>query len=202
LIDPTPVVLDGVRVRLEPMTMEHLDALAEAGGYEELWRWTRANASTRAAMREYMEEALTEQRAGSSMPFVTIDKPSGAVVGSTRFGNIDIGNRKVEIGWTWVTPRFQRTYVNTEAKYLMLSRAFDVWECVRVELKTDLLNAKSRTAMLRLGAVEEGVLRRHMLTQRDRFRDTVYYSVLDSEWPAIRDRLRQEVFEGVTATKE
>ncbi|HEY8166632.1 MAG TPA: GNAT family protein [Gemmatimonadaceae bacterium] len=201
MIDPTPVVLDGIRVRLEPMTMHHLDALAEAGGYDELWRWTRSNASTREQMQEYMEEALASQRAGTAMPFVTIDKPSSTIVGSTRFGNIDIENRKVEIGWTWVTPRFQRTYVNSEAKYLMLTRAFDVWGCVRVELKTDLLNAKSRAAMLRLGALEEGVLRRHMITQAGRYRDTIYYSILDDEWPTIRNRLRLEISR-VTAPKQ
>jgi RimJ/RimL family protein N-acetyltransferase len=144
-------------------------------------------------MRGYMEAALEGQTLGSCMPLVTIDKPSGTVVGGTRFGNIDISNRRVEIGWTWVTPRFQRTYVNSEAKYLMLSRAFDVWECVRVELKTDLLNARSRAAILRLGAVEEGVLRRHQLTRGGRFRDTVYYSILDNEWPGVRERLRSEL---------
>jgi len=193
MIDRTPIVLDGLRVRLEPMTMDHLDALAEAGRFEELWRWTQANASTPDAMRDYMQAALDEQRSGSCMPFVTIDKPSDTVVGSTRFGNIDVRNRRVEIGWTWVTPRFQRTYVNSEAKYLMLSRAFDVWECVRVELKTDLLNARSRAAILRLGGVEEGVLRRHQLSQGGRFRDTVYYSILDNEWPGVRERLRNEI---------
>src|SRR6266496_3772114 len=193
MIDLAPVVLDGLRVRLEPMTMDHLDALAEAGRFEELWRWTQANASTPDAMRDYMQAALDEQRSGSCMPFVTIDKPSDTVVGSTRFGNIDVRNRRVEIGWTWVTPRFQRTYVNSEAKYLMLSRAFDVWGCVRVELKTDLLNARSRAAILRLGGVEEGVLRRHQLTQGGRFRDTVYYSILDNEWPGVRERLRNEM---------
>jgi N-acetyltransferase len=199
VIDPTPVVLDGFRVRLEPMTMQHLDALVDAGKYEELWTWTHSNASTPESMRQYMEAALNDQRAGTAMPFVTIDKPSNTVVGSTRFGNIDIANRKVEIGWTWVTPRFQRSYVNSEAKYLMLSRAFDIWHCVRVELKTDRLNAKSRAAMLRLGAIEEGVLRRHMITQSGRYRDSVYYSILDDEWPAIRDRLRRQIGEEATA---
>jgi len=120
---------------------------------------------------------------------VTIDKSSGTVVGSTRFGNIDPANRRVEIGWTWISPGFQRTYINSEAKYLMLRHAFDVWDCVRVELKTDVLNEKSRAAMLRLGAVEEGVLRRHILTYSGRFRDTIYYSILDHEWPAVRARL-------------
>lgn len=184
-----PVVLEGDRVRLEPMRRDHLDALAEAGKYEALWRWTRAKATTKETMSEYMEAALAEAEAGSAIPFVTIDKPSQTVVGSTRFGNIDPGNRRVEIGWTWIAPPFQRTYVNSEAKYLMLRHAFDVWDCVRVELKTDLLNEKSRTAMLRLGAVEEGVLRRHILTYSGRFRDTIYYSILDHEWPAARARL-------------
>lgn len=184
-----PVVLEGDRVRLEPMRRDHLDDLAEAGKYEELWRWTSNQATTREAMSEYMEVALAGAADGSTVPFVTIDKPSATVVGSTRFGNIDPVNRRVEIGWTWISPTFQRTYVNSEAKYLMLRHAFDVWDCVRVELKTDVLNEKSRAAMLRLGAVEEGVLRRHILTYSGRFRDSIYYSILDHEWPAVRARL-------------
>ena len=184
-----PVVLEGERVRLEPMRRDHLPALAQAGRYDELWKWTTANATTDAAMQEYMEAALAQGDAGTGLPFVTIDKPSAAIVGSTRFGNIDPANRRAEIGWTWISPQFQRTYVNSEAKYLMLRHAFDVWDCVRVELKTDVLNEKSRAAMLRLGAVEEGVLRRHILTHSGRFRDTIYYSILDHEWPAVRARL-------------
>jgi RimJ/RimL family protein N-acetyltransferase len=184
-----PLVLDGDRVRLEPMRPDHLDALAQAGAYDELWQWTRAKATTRETMSDYMEHALAELASGSAIPFVTIDKPSETIVGSTRFANFDHDNRRVEIGWTWISPPFQRTYVNSEAKYLMLRHAFDVWNCVRVELKTDVLNDKSRAAMLRLGAVEEGVLRRHILTHSGRFRDTIYYSILDHEWPALRARL-------------
>lgn len=184
-----PVLLEGDRVRLEPMRRDHLDHLAEAGKYEELWRWTSNKATTRESMSEYMEAALAGAADGSAVPFVTVDKPSATVVGSTRFGNIDPLNRRVEIGWTWISPTFQRSYVNSEAKYLMLRHAFDVWDCVRVELKTDVLNEKSRAAMLRLGAVEEGVLRRHILTYSGRFRDSIYYSILDHEWPAVRARL-------------
>jgi len=184
-----PVILDGDRVRLEPMRRDHLDDLAEAGKHEELWRWTSNKATTRDTMSEYMEAALAGAADGNAVPFVTIDKPSATLVGSTRFGNIDPVNRRVEIGWTWISPTFQRTYVNSEAKYLMLRHAFDVWDCVRVELKTDVLNDKSRAAMLRLGAVEEGVLRRHILTYTGRFRDSIYYSILDHEWPAVRARL-------------
>jgi N-acetyltransferase len=183
------VALEGERVLLEPMRLDHLDALAEAGRHDDLWKWTRTRANTRESMAEYVEDALTAAERGSAIPFVTIDKPSGTIVGSTRFGNIDPENRRVEIGWTWITPAFQRSYVNSEAKYLMMRHAFDVWECVRVELKTDVLNDKSRNAMLRLGAVEEGVLRRHMLTCSGRFRDSIYFSVLDHEWPAVRARL-------------
>ncbi|MEO8192421.1 MAG: GNAT family protein [Gemmatimonadales bacterium] len=192
-MDVQPVVLEGKRVRLEPMQAGHLTALAEAGSYEELWRWTQAKADTRESMKAYMDVALAAAAAGVAMPFVTIDKASERIIGSTRFGNIDRENRRVEIGWTWITPQFQRSHVNSGAKYLMLSHAFDVWGCVRVELKTDALNQKSRAAMLRIGAKEEGTLRRHMLTYGGRFRDSVYYSVLDSEWPTVRETLRSFV---------
>ena len=185
----SPVELDGDRVRLEPMRRDHLDALTDAGAHAELWKWTRATASTRQTMSEYMEEALAEAEGGTAIPFVTIDRASSTIVGSTRFHNLDAGNRHVEIGWTWVTPAFQRSYINSEAKYLMLRHAFDVWKCIRVELKTDVLNEKSRDAMRRMGAVEEGILRRHVITYSGRFRDTIYYSILDDEWPAVRARL-------------
>ncbi len=184
-----PVTLEGERIRLEPMTSAHLDALVEAGKFEELWRWTSTTAFTAESMGEYVGAALADFAAGVALPFVTVDKESGGVIGSTRFGNIDRPNRKVEIGWTWITPAFQRTWVNSEAKYLMLRHAFEEWGCVRVELKTDALNEKSRNAMLRIGAKEEGVLRQHMVTHSGRLRDTAYFSILDSEWPEVRARL-------------
>jgi RimJ/RimL family protein N-acetyltransferase len=189
-MDVKPVTLDGDRVRMEPMTREHLDDLALAGGFEELWRFTAVNAASREDMTIYMEAALADAAKGVALPFVTIDKPSGRVIGSSRFGNIDPSNRKVEIGWTWVTPAFQRTHVNSEAKLLMMTHAFEVWNCVRVELKTDVLNMKSRNAMLRIGATEEGVLRKNQLTQGGRYRDSIYFSVLDTEWPAVKEKLR------------
>lgn len=185
-----PVTLEGEHVRLEPMESNHLDALAAAGGFEELWRLTTTRAVSRDEMSEYMKAALTDQSAGSALPFVTVDKASRRIIGSTRFGNIDASNRRAEIGWTWITPEFQRTYVNSEAKYLMLRHAFQVWECVRVELKTDVLNLRSRAAMERIGATEEGILRKHALTQGGRYRDTIYFSILDTEWPAVRERLQ------------
>jgi RimJ/RimL family protein N-acetyltransferase len=184
-----PLTLEGGRIRLEPMMPEHLDALVDAGGYPELWKWTSTTADTREGMAEYVAGAMRDRDAGIAMPFVTVDKETGSIIGSTRFGNIDPANRRVEIGWTWVTPGFQRTWVNSEAKFLMLRQAFEVWGCVRVELKTDALNEKSRTAMKRIGAQEEGILRQHMVTWTGRLRDSVYYSILDSEWPEVKARL-------------
>ena len=192
-MDIQPVTLEGKRVRLEPMRADHLDALTAAGAFDVLWKWTGNKATTREDMKDYMDTALKEAAAGVSLPFVTIDRKSGRIIGSTRFGNIDRANRRVEIGWTWITPEFQRTYVNSEAKYLMLRQAFEVWHCMRVELKTDVLNEKSRNAMLRMGAKEEGVLRKHSVTYSGRIRDTIYYSVLDDEWPAVREGLLRSI---------
>ena len=136
---------------------------------------------------------LDEQNRGISLPFATFDVASNQIAGTTRFMNMDLANRKVEIGSTWIAPPWQRTAVNTEAKYLMLSHAFETWKCLRVELKTDALNQRSRNAILRLGAKEEGTLRKHMLTWNGRQRDSVYFSILDSEWPQVKARLEEKV---------
>jgi RimJ/RimL family protein N-acetyltransferase len=142
-------------------------------------------------MRGYVESALELQRAGATLPFVTIERSTGRVVGSTRFGNYDPANRRIEIGWTWIARPWQRTAVNTEAKYLMLTHAFESLHCVRVELKTDVLNSPSRQAMLRIGAREEGVLRKHTLMWTGRYRDSIYYSILDEEWPDVKKQLER-----------
>jgi N-acetyltransferase len=187
---PEPVLLEGTRVRLEPLSFErHFDGLAAIGLDPDLWRWTLSTVVRRDDLRAYLNEALHEQVQGRSIPFVTVDVASGTIAGCTRFGNIEPRHRRVEIGWTWVGRPFQRTYVNTEAKLLMLAHAFDVWNCIRVELKTNVLNRRSRDAMLRIGAVEEGTLRRHAISDEGVVRDTIYYSVLDSEWPDVRERL-------------
>ena len=141
-------------------------------------------------MHRYVETALVEQSRGVSLPFVTREKSSGRIVGSTRFGNIDIPNKHVEIGWTWISPEWQRTFVNTEAKLLMLTHAFEIWKCIRVEFKTDALNERSRNAIARLGAKEEGIFRNHMITESGRFRDSVYFSIIENEWPAIKENLK------------
>jgi N-acetyltransferase len=184
-----PVTLQGRHVRLEPMTIDRVDALAAVGLDPELWTWIPSAVQTPDDMRAYVESALAERDTGRALPFVTIDQASGTVVGSSRFAAIDTANRRVEIGWTWIAKPWQRSYVNTEAKLLMLRHAFEHWGCLRVELKTDRLNARSRAAIARIGATEEGIFRQHMITASGRLRDTVYFSILDGEWPAVRARL-------------
>ncbi len=196
----TPVILEGRHVRLEPLSTDHLDALCAAGLDADLWRWTTSHVATPDDMRRYVETALTEQRAGLSLPFATIEKAGGTVVGSTRFGNIAPLHRRVEIGWTWVAPAWQRTAINTESKKLLLTHAFDVLGCLRVEFKTDVLNTCSRAALSRLGAQEEGTLRKHIITAQGRVRDTVYFSIIADEWPAVRDTLDARI--GLMGTRK
>jgi RimJ/RimL family protein N-acetyltransferase len=184
-----PIVLEGRRVRLVPMTPEHVMALWEAGRDPELWRLTMSQVLSEDDMRRYVSAALHAQRAGSALPFVTTEAETGRVVGSTRFGNAEAAHRRVEIGWTWIAAPWQRTAINTEAKYLMLRHAFESLGCVRVELKTDALNERSRRAILCIGAREEGILRKHQITDGGRIRDSVYYSVVDDEWPVVKARL-------------
>jgi N-acetyltransferase len=136
---------------------------------------------------------MAEQQRGESLVFATLERSSGALVGSTRFMNIDRANRRVEIGSTWIVPRWQRTAINTGAKYLMLRHAFESWGCIRVELKTDALNQKSRNAILRIGAKEEGTFRRHLITWTGRVRDSVYFSILDHEWPAVKAGMEERL---------
>jgi len=188
-----PVILDGTRVRLEPLSMEHLDDLCEAGLHDELWKLIPTFISTVEDMKNYIQTALDEQERGLSLPFATVEKTSGKAVGSTRFGNIDASNKRAEIGWTWISPEWQRTFVNTEAKYLMLKHAFEVWECNRVELKTDALNERSRNAILRLGAKQEGIFRQHVITYSGRLRDSVYFSIINTEWPEVKARLEEKL---------
>ena len=180
-----PVRLDGEHVRLEPLTPDHVDALAAVGLDEDLWRWSPAPVRSRDDLAAYVRAALDGQARGDMLPFATVERATGTVVGSTRFGNAALAHRRVEVGWTWVARPWQRTAVNTEAKLLLLRHAFGPLGCHRVELKTDALNERSRRAILRLGAVEEGTLRRHMVTASGRVRDSVYFSVTDGEWPDV-----------------
>jgi RimJ/RimL family protein N-acetyltransferase len=188
-----PVVLEGRHVRLEPLSQANHADLAAVGLDEELWRWIPVPVRTPEEMSAYIATALEEQARGVSLPFALIEKASGRAIGSTRFGNIDRTHHRVEIGWTWVAPPWQRTAVNTEAKYLLLRHAFETLGCIRVELKTDSLNERSRNAILRIGAREEGTFRNHMITSTGRIRHTVYFSILDSEWPAVKSGLQSRM---------
>ena len=208
------VTLEGRFVRLEPLSPAHAEALWSAAqeDHARIFHWTVRNIDSLEAMRQYIMAALEEQRQGTSLPFCSIHLEtkkrvdlgtqkikSGRAAGSTRFLNMDAANRRVEIGNTWLGTRFQRTALNTEAKYLMLRHAFETLGCMRVELKTDSLNESSRRAILRLGAVEEGVFRNHQFTQEGRVRHTVWYSIIDSEWPAVKAGLEEKLARSAAA---
>jgi len=187
----TPITLEGSVVRLEPIRRDHAGDFWEVAksALDDIFEWIPYRMKTREDFQRLVEKALDEQKRGESIVFATVERGSGRVIGSTRYMNIDRINRRVEIGSTWIAPAWQRTAVNTEAKYLMLRHAFEVWKCFRVELKTDALNQKSRNAILRIGAKEEGTLRRHVITWTGRVRNSVYFSILDSEWPEVKIRL-------------
>ena len=190
------ITLKGEFVRLEPLNLErHFEDLCQVALDAEIWRWSPKQIKTPDDLRKYIKTALDEQKRGISLPFATISKQTNRAIGSTRFGNIDVANRRAEIGWTWIAPECQRTAVNTEAKFLMLRHAFETWRCIRVELKTDALNERSRRAIRRLGAIEEGVLRQHVITDSGRLRDTVYYSILGQEWRALKTKLQEKLQE-------
>ena len=188
-----PIVLEGNHVRLEPLSPAHVAQLCDVGLDADLWQWTTNLVSTPGEMSVYVESALQMQSEGTALPFAIIERASGRAIGSTRFGNINPNHRRVEIGWTWIARLWQRSSINTESKYLMLKHAFEGLDCIRVEFKTDSLNQRSRTAILRIGAKEEGVLRNHMLTHAGRVRHTVYYSIIDTEWPSVKAGLEAKL---------
>jgi N-acetyltransferase len=188
-----PLVLEGAHVRLEPLLAAHHRALCEVGLDPELWRVNVDAIASPEEMASRIRDNLAAQAAGTQLPFVTVERASRRVIGATRFMNIDGAHRRVEIGGTWIARPWQRSAINTEAKYLMLRHAFEALGCVRVELKTDALNTRSRNAILRIGAKEEGTLRRHMVTWTGRIRDTVYFSILDSEWPRVKADLEAKL---------
>jgi RimJ/RimL family protein N-acetyltransferase len=187
----TPITLEGSVVRLEPIRLDHAGDFWNIAkdALDNIFEWIPYRLQSREDFQRLLEKAFDEQQRGDSVVFASVEKSSARVIGSTRFMNIDRNNCRVEIGSTWIAPPWQRTAVNTEAKYLMLRHAFEVWKCFRVELKTDALNRRSRNAILRIGAKEEGTLRRHVLTWTGRVRDSVYFSILDSEWPEVKAKL-------------
>ena len=192
-----PVTLEGRHVRLEPLSHAHRQGLCEVGLDPELWRLIPYRVSTPDEMASYIRTALEAQASRTALPFATVERASGRVIGSTRYMNIDTANRRVEIGSTWIAPPWQRSPVNTEAKYLMLRHAFETLGCMRVELKTDSLNRRSRNAILRIGARQEGILRNHMATWTGRIRHTVYFSVVEEEWPRVKTHLESKLEAGL-----
>ena len=192
-MDIQPIVLEGKRVRLEPLAPEHHAALSAVGLEGNIFQWFTVPVADSAGMRAFIDIALEAQRHGSALPFAVVDRRSGAVVGSSRFGNIDRANRRAEIGWTWIARPWQRSGINDEMKYLMLCHAFEVWGAIRVEFKTDRLNEQSQAALVRLGAREEGTFRNHMITGAGRVRDSVWYSIIDREWPPVKAALERRL---------
>lgn len=184
-----PVTLQGRVVRLEPLALAHVPGLARVGLDPELWRWIPTQVADAAQMQAWVQTALDEQTAGTSLPFAIISQASGEAIGSTRYMNIVPAHRRLEIGSTWLSTAAQRSGANTEAKLLLLTHAFEALKAIRVELKTDALNSKSRAAIARIGGIEEGIFRRHVICESGRVRDTVYFSMLDNEWPAVKTRL-------------
>jgi RimJ/RimL family protein N-acetyltransferase len=187
-----PIILQGKHVRLEPMTEAHIPALAEIGVGQPFWDFmVYGRMETVDDMRGWVQDILSRAEKGTDLPFVAIHLASGRVAGATRYMNIMPNDRGLEIGGTWYGPEFQRTVVNTECKYLLLSHAFETLGCIRVQLKTDLRNERSQKAIERLGAVKEGVLRNHMILPDGHLRHSVFYSILDTEWPGVKERLEE-----------
>jgi N-acetyltransferase len=194
-MDIKTVTLEGTHARLMPLEMAHhgpLAALLEPN----LLQWFPARVESADDLRGFMQDWQNARDAGTALPFVTIDRATGAPVGSTSFMNIDRTNRRAEIGATWLGRKWQRSAINTEAKLLMLTHAFETWNCIRVELKTDSLNTVSRAAITRLGAVEEGCFRNHMITDSGRIRHTVWFSITPDDWPRVKRGLQDRLTRG------
>jgi RimJ/RimL family protein N-acetyltransferase len=192
-MDIQPVTLEGRFVRLVPMAMEHYESFVAIGLGHDIFRWYPFAVDTESDMLAYMRNCLAGCEAGTSLPFTTIERSTGTIVGSTSYLMIDRAHRRLEIGSTWLGAPWQRSVCNTEAKFLQLQHCFEELACVRVEFKTDSLNTRSRAALLRIGAVEEGTFRNHMICPGGRRRDSVYFSIIDSEWPAVKRRLEEKL---------
>jgi RimJ/RimL family protein N-acetyltransferase len=185
--------LQGQGIILRPLQYSDADALLRAAADGELWNLTVTVVPSASNVDAYLKKALDGREAGTVMPFVIVLKETGEVIGSTRFWKIDPLNRKLEIGSSWISARFQKTFVNTEAKYLMLRHAFEVLDCVRVQFTTDENNQKSRNAILRLGAQQEGIVRHERIMPDGRKRNSVRFSIIDDEWPQVRLNLERKL---------
>lgn len=185
--------LRGQRILLRPLQYSDAAALLDAAADGELWNLTVTVVPSASTIDSYLKKALDGREAGTVIPFVIVLKDTGEVIGSTRFWKIDRLNRKLEIGSSWIAARWQKSFVNTEAKYLMLCHAFDLLDCVRVQFTTDENNQKSRNAILRLGAQQEGIVRHERIMPDGRKRNSVRFSIIDDEWPQVRLHLEQKL---------
>jgi RimJ/RimL family protein N-acetyltransferase len=185
--------LVGQNIELRPLRLEHKQALLEAAADGELWNLKVTAVPGPETIDEYISTAMAGREAGTVMPFIIMQRETGRVVGSTRFWKIDPVNRKLEIGHTWLSASVQRSRVNTEAKFLLLTYAFEVMNCVRVQFTTDALNEKSRAAILRIGAKQEGIVRHERIMPDGRKRNSVRFSIIDCEWPEVKARLQQKM---------
>ncbi len=192
MMEIKPVTLQGKHVRLEPMTEAHTAGLAEIGVGQPFWDFmVYGNMETEEDMRGWVRQILARAEKGTDLPFVVVHLASGRIAGATRYLNIMPNDRGLEVGGTWYGTEFQRTAVNTECKYLLLTYAFETLKCIRVQIKTDSLNERSQKAIERIGAKKEGVLRNHMILPNGRIRHSVYYSILDSEWSGVKKKLEE-----------
>jgi RimJ/RimL family protein N-acetyltransferase len=201
-LDLHPVTLVGGHVRLEPLARKHLDGLVSAGSFDEIWTWLSVWPQGRDGFAEWIAAALAAQDAGTELPFTTFDAATNEIIGSTRYLNVDGPSRRLEIGWTWITPARQRSVVNTEAKYLQLRHCFEELGCRRVELKTDERNEKSRNAMLRIGAQFEGIARKQMRTRDGTNRNNAWFAFIDDDWPDVKTRLEALLPSGGTSRRQ
>ncbi|UII77324.1 GNAT family N-acetyltransferase [Flagellimonas sp. HMM57] len=184
-----PIELEGNLVKLIPMQQTHREGLLEAATDGNLWELWYTSVPSSTTVDAYMDFAINEQKAQRALPFVIIDKKTNTIVGSTRFCSVDAPNRRVEIGYTWYAKHVQRTGINTECKYLLLQHAFETLDAIAVEFKTNFFNFPSRNAILRLGARQDGIIRNHRIDKQGNIRDTVIFSILNSEWPTVKTSL-------------
>ena len=185
-----PVTLRGARATLEPLARGHVDALRTASNDGELWRLWFTSVPAPDSVERYVDTALSWRDTRDAMPFVVRDNASGDIVGCTRYFNVEAEHRRLEIGYTWYAKRVQRSAVNTESKLLLLGHAFETLKCIAVEFRTSWFNFRSREAIARLGAKQDGVLRNHQISPEGLYRDTVVFSILESEWPSVKRNLR------------
>jgi len=188
------VTLTGKHVQLEPMTEDHVPALAEAGRDPSIWRYMiYGQLTTNKGMGDWVREMLNKQSAETDLNFVVVSLQSGEIAGATRFLEMRPEHRSLEIGGTWYSPKFQHTIVNTECKYLLLEYAFEVLGCIRVQFKTDVRNERSMHAIERIGARKEGMMRNHFILPDGAIRDSVFYSILDKEWQRVKNQLLKKL---------